>query len=73
MTSIGNSDARVRIGLEIHCQLTALRSKLFCTCPADYRGKEPNTNVCPVCLGMPGTLPLLNRRAIEYAMMLALV
>ncbi len=67
-----SSDARVRIGLEIHCQLTALRSKLFCRCSADYRGKEPNTNVCPVCLGMPGTLPLLNRRAVEYAIMLAL-
>ncbi|MFN4336427.1 MAG: Asp-tRNA(Asn)/Glu-tRNA(Gln) amidotransferase subunit GatB [Candidatus Nitrosocaldus sp.] len=71
MTKISNG-ARVRIGLEIHCQLTALRSKLFCRCPADYRGKEPNTNVCPVCLGMPGTLPLLNRRAVEYAIMLAL-
>ncbi|MCS6767653.1 MAG: Asp-tRNA(Asn)/Glu-tRNA(Gln) amidotransferase subunit GatB [Candidatus Nitrosocaldus sp.] len=65
-------DAMVRIGLEIHCQLTALRSKLFCPCPAEYRGKEPNTNVCPVCLGMPGTLPLLNKRAVEYAVMLAL-
>lgn len=62
----------VMIGLEIHCQLTALRSKLFCPCPADYRGKEPNANVCPICLGMPGTLPLLNRRAVEYAVMLAL-
>lgn len=63
---------KVMIGLEIHCQLTALRSKLFCPCPADYRGKEPNVNVCPICLGMPGTLPLLNRKAVEYAVMLAL-
>ncbi|MEO9366044.1 MULTISPECIES: Asp-tRNA(Asn)/Glu-tRNA(Gln) amidotransferase subunit GatB [Candidatus Nitrosocaldus] len=62
---------KVMIGLEIHCQLTALKSKLFCPCPADYRGKEPNVNVCPICLGMPGTLPLLNRRAVEYAVMLA--
>ncbi|MFM7797062.1 MAG: Asp-tRNA(Asn)/Glu-tRNA(Gln) amidotransferase GatCAB subunit B, partial [Candidatus Nitrosotenuis sp.] len=44
------------IGLEIHCQLTKLESKLFCTCKANYRSFEPNTNICPVCMGMPGTL-----------------
>ncbi len=57
----------VVIGLEIHCQLTALRSKLFCSCSANYRGKDPNTLVCPVCLGLPGSLPVLNRRAVELA------
>jgi len=65
-------DATVRIGLEIHCQLTALKSKLFCPCSSDYRGKEPNINVCTICMGLPGTLPLLNKRAIEYAIMIAL-
>jgi aspartyl-tRNA(Asn)/glutamyl-tRNA(Gln) amidotransferase subunit B len=62
----------VRIGLEIHCQLTALKSKLFCACSSDYRGKEPNSNVCTICMGLPGTLPLLNKRAVEYAIMIAL-
>lgn len=63
----------VKIGLEIHCQLTALKTKLFCSCSADYRGKEPNINVCPTCLGLPGTLPLLNKKALEYATMISLV
>ncbi|HEX6032180.1 MAG TPA: Asp-tRNA(Asn)/Glu-tRNA(Gln) amidotransferase subunit GatB [Tepidiformaceae bacterium] len=53
------------IGLEVHCQLTT-RSKMFCGCSADYSGAEPNTHVCPVCLGMPGVLPVINERAIEY-------
>jgi aspartyl-tRNA(Asn)/glutamyl-tRNA(Gln) amidotransferase subunit B len=63
---------KVKIGLEIHCQLTGLKSKLFCSCASDYRGREPNTNVCPICLGLPGTLPLLNKRALEYALMISL-
>ncbi|HEX9678287.1 Asp-tRNA(Asn)/Glu-tRNA(Gln) amidotransferase subunit GatB [Nitrososphaera sp.] len=62
----------VKIGLEIHCQLTGLASKLFCPCPCNYRGSEPNANTCPVCLGLPGTLPLLNRRAVEFAGMITL-
>jgi aspartyl-tRNA(Asn)/glutamyl-tRNA(Gln) amidotransferase subunit B len=62
----------VNIGLEIHCQLTALRSKLFCSCHSDYRGKNPNNNVCPICSGLPGSLPLLNQRAIELAGMVSL-
>ncbi len=57
----------VKIGLEIHCQLTTLRTKLFCPCSSDYRDKEPNQLVCPVCFGVPGTLPVLNARAVEYA------
>ncbi|MGQ0606637.1 MAG: Asp-tRNA(Asn)/Glu-tRNA(Gln) amidotransferase subunit GatB [Candidatus Nitrosotenuis sp.] len=60
------------IGLEIHCQLTKLESKLFCTCKADYRAFEPNTNICPVCMGMPGTLPRLNKKAVEKATMIAM-
>jgi aspartyl-tRNA(Asn)/glutamyl-tRNA(Gln) amidotransferase subunit B len=58
------------IGLEIHLEL-ATRSKLFCGCSAAF-GAEPNTNCCPVCLGLPGTLPVFNRRAIEYAVQAAL-
>jgi len=63
--------AGVKIGLEIHCQLTNLKTKLFCGCPSDYRGKEPNTTVCPVCLGIPGTLPRPNQKAVEDAVMVA--
>jgi len=59
------------IGLEVHVQL-AVRSKLFCSCPADYIGSEPNTNVCPACLGLPGSLPVLNRRAVELGVKAAI-
>ncbi|MFQ6134905.1 MAG: Asp-tRNA(Asn)/Glu-tRNA(Gln) amidotransferase subunit GatB [Nitrososphaerales archaeon] len=63
---------KVKIGLEVHCQLTSLKTKLFCSSSADYRGRPPNTNVCPVCIGTPGSLPVLNRKAIYYATMVAL-
>src|ERR1700719_4188970 len=54
------------IGLEVHVQLLT-KSKIFCGC-ANRFGDAPNSNVCPVCLGLPGTLPVLNRRAVEMAM-----
>jgi len=61
-----------KIGLEIHCQLTGAKSKLFCRCSSDYRGKAPNTNICPICAGLPGTLPLLNKKTVEFAAMISL-
>jgi aspartyl-tRNA(Asn)/glutamyl-tRNA(Gln) amidotransferase subunit B len=61
-----------KIGLEIHCQLTGVKSKLFCRCSSDYRGKAPNTNICPICAGLPGTLPLLNKKTVEFAAMISL-
>src|SRR5690348_376434 len=61
-----------KIGLEIHCQLTKLASKLFCSCKAEYRNLEPNSNICPVCAGLPGSLPLLNKKAVEKAAMISL-
>jgi aspartyl-tRNA(Asn)/glutamyl-tRNA(Gln) amidotransferase subunit B len=54
------------IGLEVHCELKTA-TKLFCSCPNMF-GDEPNTNVCPVCLGLPGSLPVINQRAVELAM-----
>ncbi|MEJ2271498.1 MAG: Asp-tRNA(Asn)/Glu-tRNA(Gln) amidotransferase GatCAB subunit B, partial [Candidatus Bathyarchaeota archaeon] len=62
----------VRIGLEVHVQLTSLKTKLFCNCSSNYKGKDPNSLTCPVCLGLPGTLPVLNEKALEYAVMAAL-
>ena len=59
------------IGLEVHAQLLT-KSKMFCRCRADYASAPPNTHVCPVCLGMPGVLPGINRQAVEYTIMTAL-
>lgn len=61
-----SSDYTVDIGIECHIQLKTA-SKLFCSCSNDSRQEEANTTVCPVCLGFPGTLPVLNKRAVEFA------
>ena len=57
------------IGLEVHCELSTA-TKLFCGCPNEF-GAEPNTHICPVCLGLPGSLPVLNERAVEFALRFA--
>ena len=54
------TEYEVVIGLEVHVQLMT-RSKMFCGCATDYGDAEPNTHVCPVCMGMPGVLPVINR------------
>ena len=59
------------IGLEVHAQLMT-KSKMYCRCSADYSSDTPNTHVCPVCMGMPGTLPTINKQAVEFGMMTAL-
>ncbi len=58
-------DYEVVIGLEVHAELST-KTKIFCSCPTTF-GAEPNTQVCPICMGMPGTLPVLNEKVVEYA------
>src|SRR3984885_15130109 len=58
------------IGLEVHVQL-ATRTKIFCGCPTSF-GAPPNSNVCPVCLGLPGALPVLSRQAVELGIQASL-
>ena len=76
MTTSAQIPASVRekyepvIGLEVHVQLLT-KTKIFCGCSTQF-GAPPNTNVCPVCLGMPGSLPVLNRRAVEFAVLAAM-
>ena len=55
------------IGIEVHCQLRT-ESKMFCACSTAYDGARPNSHVCPVCLGLPGALPVINRRAVELVL-----
>lgn len=64
-------DYDLTIGLEVHVQLKT-KSKMFCSCAAQYFGAEPNSHVCPVCLGLPGALPVANREAINKAYLIGL-
>jgi len=54
------------IGLEVHAQLST-KTKLFCSCSTEHENLPPNTNVCPICMGFPGVLPVVNKKAVEYA------
>ncbi len=63
-------DYKIIVGLEIHVQLCT-KSKMFCGCAVEF-GAEPNSRVCPVCLGMPGVLPVMNKQAYEYAVLVAM-
>ncbi len=69
---MSSQNNEVIIGLEVHIQLTNLKTKLFCSCSTNYRGTEPNTFVCPICLGFPGSLPVVNKKVVEFATRLAL-
>ena len=66
-----DTDYEVVIGLEVHAQLLT-KSKMFCSCSTDYANAAPNTHVCPICMGMPGVLPVINQEAVAYTIMTAL-
>ncbi len=65
------TDYEIVIGLEVHSQLLTA-SKMFCRCPADYANAAPNTHCCPICMGFPGVLPVINEQAVDYMVMTAL-
>ena len=62
---MAREDYEVIIGLEVHAELST-KTKIFCSCPTEF-GAAPNTHVCPICMAMPGTLPVLNEKVVEYA------
>ena len=62
---MAREDYEIVIGLEVHCELST-KTKIFCSCSTEFGG-EPNTHCCPVCMAMPGTLPVLNEKVVEYA------
>src|SRR5712675_1981379 len=66
-----DTEYEVVIGLEVHSQLLT-KSKMFCSCSTDYANAAPNTHVCPVCMGMPGVLPVINQQAVAFTIMTAL-
>src|SRR3989440_2876665 len=65
------TDFEIVIGLEVHAQLLT-KSKMFCSCSTGYANEAPNTHVCPICMGMPGVLPVINMEAVKYTIMTAL-
>ena len=70
MDGHGPTEYEAVIGLEVHAQLLT-QSKIFCGCPTTF-GATPNSQTCPVCLGMQGALPVLNKKAVEFALKTAL-
>ena len=62
---MSREDYEIVIGLEVHCELST-KTKIFCSCPTTFGG-DPNTHCCPICMAMPGTLPVLNEKVVEYA------
>lgn len=62
---MSREDYEIVMGLEVHAELST-KTKIFCSCPTEFGG-EPNTHCCPVCMAMPGTLPVLNEKVVEYA------
>jgi len=70
MSTVTDTKYETVIGLEVHVELHT-KTKIFCGCPTSF-GAPPNTNTCPICLGHPGVLPVLNRKAVEYAMKAAM-